>query len=257
MSSIYHFSLLLYQFDNFIIHEKPYRSFSMVASYKQFCPVAMAAEVLETRWTLLIVRELCLGSKHFNELRRGVPKMSPTLLSKRLRELEGHGILTIIRTSDNKSEYVLTDAGNELLDVIVSIGSWGKRWISHKHHLENSDEGLLVWDIRRNLNLKNFPKRNAVMQIRFRESPAKSANWWFIFSEIDAPDVGPIDPNLDVDLYLETTLPELTKVWLGEETASEAIASDHFIIAGDPELIGTFEEWIGTSNFAGVQSKTA
>jgi DNA-binding HxlR family transcriptional regulator len=257
MSSIYHFSLLLYQFDNFIIHEKPYRSFFMVASYKQFCPVAMAAEVLETRWTLLIVRELCLGSKHFNELRRGVPKMSPTLLSKRLRELEGHGILTIIRNSDNKSEYVLTDAGNELLDVIVSIGSWGKRWISHKHHLENSDEGLLVWDIRRNLNLENFPKRNAVMQIRFRESPAKSANWWFIFSEIDAPDVGPIDPNLDVDLYLETTLPELTKVWLGEETVSEAIASDHFIIAGDPELIGTFEEWIGTSNFAGVQSKTA
>ena len=119
----------------------------MVASYKQFCPVAMAAEVLETRWTLLIVRELCLGSKHFNELRRGVPKMSPTLLSKRLRELEDHGILTIIRTADNKSEYILTDAGKELLDVIVSIGSWGKKWISHKHHIESSDEGLLVWDI--------------------------------------------------------------------------------------------------------------
>jgi DNA-binding HxlR family transcriptional regulator len=229
----------------------------MVASYKQFCPVAMAAEVLETRWTLLIIRELCLGSKHFNELRRGVPKMSPTLLSKRLRELEDHGILTITRTADNKSEYVLTDAGKELLDVIVSIGSWGKKWISHKHHLESSDEGLLVWDIRRNLNLENFPKRNAVMQIRFRGSPAKSANWWFIFSGIDAPDVGPIDPNLDVDLYLETTLPALTKVWLGEESVSEAIASDHFILAGEPELIGTFEEWIGTSNFAGVQSKTA
>ena len=87
----------------------------MAASYKQFCPVAMAAEVLETRWTLLIVRELCLGSKHFNELRRGVPKMSPTLLSKRLRELEDHGVLTITRTADNKSEYVLTTAGKDCL----------------------------------------------------------------------------------------------------------------------------------------------
>ena len=128
---------------------------------------------------------------------------------------------------------------------------------SHKHHLESSDEGLLVWDIRRNLNLENFPKRNAVMQIRFRGSPSKSANWWFIFSGTDAPDVGPIDPSLDVDLYLETTLPALTKVWLGEESVSEAITSDQFILAGEPELISTFDEWIGTSNFAGVQSKTA
>ena len=95
------------------------------------------------------------------------------------------------------------------------------------------------------------------MQIRFLGSPAKSANWWFIFSGIDVPDVGPIDPNLDVDLYLETTLSALTKVWLGEEKVSQAIASDQFIIAGDPELIGTLEDWIGTSNFAGVQSKTA
>jgi DNA-binding HxlR family transcriptional regulator len=229
----------------------------MVASYKQFCPVAMAAEVLETRWTLLIVRELCLGSKHFNELRRGVPKMSPTLLSKRLRELEDHGILTIIRTADNKSEYILTDAGKELLDVIVSIGSWGKKWISHKHHIESSDEGLLVWDIRRNLNLEKFPKRNAVMQINFLGSPSKSANWWFIFSGIDAPDVGPIDPNLDVHFYLETTLSVLTKVWLGEESISTAIASDQLIIAGEPELINTFEDWIGASNFSGVQSRTA
>jgi len=217
----------------------------------------MAAEVLETRWTLLIVRELCLGSKHFNELRRGVPKMSPTLLSKRLRELEDHGILTIVRTADNKSEYILTDAGKELLDVIVSIGSWGKKWISHKHHIESSDEGLLVWDIRRNLNLEKFPKRNAVMQINFLGSPSKSANWWFIFSGIDAPDVGPIDPNLDVHFYLETTLSVLTKVWLGEESVSAAIASDQFIIAGEPELINTFEDWIGASNFSGVQSRTA
>ena len=95
------------------------------------------------------------------------------------------------------------------------------------------------------------------MQIRFLGSPAKSANWWFIFSGIDAPDVGPIDPNLDVNLYLETTLPSFTRVWLGEESVSDAIASGDIILAGEPELIGTFEDWIGTSNFAGVQSKTA
>jgi hypothetical protein len=114
-----------------------------------------------------------------------------------------------------------------------------------------------VWDIRRNLNLEKFPKRNAVMQINFLGSPSKSANWWFIFSGIDAPDVGPIDPNLDVHFYLETTLSVLTKVWLGEESISTAIASDQLIIAGEPELINTFEDWIGASNFSGVQSRTA
>ena len=93
-----------------------------VSSYKQFCPVAMAAEVLESKWTLLIIRELCLGANHFNELRRGVPKMSPTLLSKRLKELEAHGILIVNSINKNKTEYLLTEAGKELFDVIVSIG---------------------------------------------------------------------------------------------------------------------------------------
>ena len=92
----------------------------MSASYRQFCPVAMAAEVLESRWTLLIVRELCLGSKHFNDIRKGVPKMSPTLLSKRLKELEWHGILNRVEShrGSRKTEYVLTEAGDELFEVI-------------------------------------------------------------------------------------------------------------------------------------------
>ena len=228
-----------------------------MSSYKQFCPVAMAAEVLGTRWTLLIIRELCLGSNHFNELRRGVPKMSPTLLSKRLKELEAHGILSITSINKNKTEYLLTEAGKELFDVILSIGSWGKKWISLKHHLESSDEGLLVWDIRRNLNLDNFPWKNAVMELRFTDAPKKTAKWWFIFDSDNAPDVGPLDPNLDVDLYVETTVPILTKIWLGEEAIAKARKTDQFIMSGDTELVGTFEEWIGTSNFGMIESNVA
>ena len=96
----------------------------MSASYRQFCPVAMAAEVLESRWTLLIVRELCLGSKHFNDIRKGVPKMSPTLLSKRLKELEWHGILKRVESprGSRKTEYVLTQAEDEIFEVIHAIG---------------------------------------------------------------------------------------------------------------------------------------
>ena len=228
-----------------------------MTSYKQFCPVAMAAEVLEPRWTLLIIRELCLGAKHFNELRRGVPKMSPTLLSKRLKELEAHGILKINLINKNRTEYLLTEAGKELFDVIVSIGSWGKKWISLKHHIESSDEGLLVWDIRRNLNIDNFPRQNAVMELRFTDAPKKTANWWFIFDGNYRPDVGPLDPNLDVDLYVETTVPILTKIWLGEEAITEARKEDQFIMAGDNELIATFADWLGMSNFGMIKSNVA
>src|SRR5271165_4286817 len=101
-----------------------------MAGYKQFCPVAMAAEILGTRWTLVLLRELVAGGTRFNELRRGVPRMSPALLSKRLKDLEAAGIVTRRRLGADPElfEYRLTDAGNELGLVIEAVGAWGHRW---------------------------------------------------------------------------------------------------------------------------------
>ena len=101
------------------------------ASYKQFCPVAMASEVLCNRWTILLLRELCAGSTRFNDLRRGVPRMSPALLSTRLKELETHGILvrTLVQKRPELFEYRLTPAGVELESVVEAIGIWCDRWV--------------------------------------------------------------------------------------------------------------------------------
>ena len=221
---------------------------------RQFSPVAMAAEVLESRWTLLIIRELCLGSKHFNDIRKGVPKMSPTLLSKRLKELEWHGILKRVASpkGSRKSMYVLTQAGNELFDVINAIGSWGKRWIDMRHNLDSAKENLLIWDIRRNLSMEYFPINKAVLQINITDAPKKTCNWWFIFDGKERPDVGYLDPSLDVDLYIETSLSSLTKVWLGESTPSNERESGFFELDGSQKLIDTFESWFGGSNFASI-----
>src|SRR5512147_671658 len=102
-----------------------------IGSYKQFCPVAMAAEILCTRWTVVLLRELIAGSTRFNELRRGVPRMSPALLSQRLKELEAAGI--VARKSPGRdrgvSEYQLTAAGRELEPIVVAFGVWGQRRI--------------------------------------------------------------------------------------------------------------------------------
>ena len=99
-----------------------------MSGYGQFCPVAKAMELLDERWTMLVVRELLLGSRHFNDLRRGVPKMSPTLLSKRLKSLTRAGVIER-EEIDGRTTYSLTDCGKELADVVEALGAWGVRWI--------------------------------------------------------------------------------------------------------------------------------
>src|SRR5262249_31527779 len=117
----------------------------MGTSYHQFCPVAKAMELLDERWTLLTVRELVAGSERFNELRRGVPRMSPTLLSKRLNQLVRAGVIE--RRGDGADvRYVLTPAGRELQPVVEALGVWGIRWI-RAVRCEDLDPKLLLGDL--------------------------------------------------------------------------------------------------------------
>ena len=110
-------------------------------TYNQFCPIAMASEIIGTRWTLLLVRELLSGSKRFNELRRGVQRMSPALLSKRLKDLEAAGIVTRSKVTGEPElfEYQLTKAGLELAPVIDCVGAWGHQWVKTEASLKNLD----------------------------------------------------------------------------------------------------------------------
>ena len=122
-------------------------------SYGQFCPVAMAAEIVCSRWTALVLRELLCGSTRFNDLRRGVPLMSPTLLSKRLKELEEAGVIVAVPTRQpGVFDYKLTKAGEDLRPVVMSLGIWGQRWIESSLSLKNLDPSLLMWDMRRSLD---------------------------------------------------------------------------------------------------------
>jgi DNA-binding HxlR family transcriptional regulator len=130
------------------------------AGYGQFCPLAMAAEVLCTRWTMLILRELYAGSMRFNELRKGVPLMSPTLLSKRLKELENFGVIERVKSADpGVFDYRLTAAGHDLKPIVFGMGAWGQRWVEAQSSLKNLDPSLLMWDMRRNLNPTPLPPK--------------------------------------------------------------------------------------------------
>ncbi|HPE32936.1 MAG TPA: helix-turn-helix domain-containing protein, partial [Parvularculaceae bacterium] len=123
------------------------------SGYGQFCPVAMAAEVLCTRWTLVMLSEMLSGSTRFNEIRRGVPRMSPALLSKRLKELEEWGLIERTEKKDAEGgEYLLTPAALELEPIITALGNWSQRWVDSELTLQNLDAQLLMWNVRRKLS---------------------------------------------------------------------------------------------------------
>jgi DNA-binding HxlR family transcriptional regulator len=218
------------------------------ASYRQFCPVAMAAEILCTRWTVVLLRELVAGSTRFNELRRGVPRMSPALLSKRLRELEEAGI--VAHEEREGGAYRLTAAGRDLQPVVEAIGLWGQKWVEADPSLENLDPELLMWDMRRNLDTDPVPAMRTVIEFIYPELPPSQRNWWLIVEPDQSVDLCHIDPGFDVDLYVTVDLRTMTEIWMGLRTVATAISDGALCLVGRTELANTMQSWLGLSPFA-------
>lgn len=219
--------------------------------YGQFCPVSMASEILCSRWTTLVVRELLCGSTHFNELRRGVPKMSPTLLSKRLKGLEQAGVITITREPNGASEYRLSEAGEELRPIIMGLGTWAQRWMESRLSLRNLDPSLLMWDMRRSLDTSHLPHRRCTIQFLYPELSSAQKRWWLV---IDAGEVDlcNFDPGFDLDLLVEGSLRAMTAVWMGLTTVRQETGSGTIRIEGDPGIARSMHDWLGLSSFASV-----
>lgn len=222
-----------------------------IGSYKQFCPVAMAAEILCTRWTVVLLRELIAGSTRFNELRRGVPRMSPALLSQRLKELEVAGIVTRKSGSERGIiQYQLTAAGRELGPIVEAFGVWGQRRIESHLSLQHLDVQLLMWDMRRNLNTTPLPKKRSVVQFSYPELAATQRSWWLIVDPNESVDLCSIDPGFDVDLYVSVDLRTMTAIWMGLDTVRVAIANRRMLLTGNRQLATAMQSWLGLSPFA-------
>lgn len=219
--------------------------------YGQFCPVSMASEILCSRWMTLVVRELLCGSTRFNELRKGVPKMSPTLLSKRLKELEQAGVITIDRLPNGTSEYRLSASGEELRPLIMGLGIWAQRWIESRLSLKNLDPSLLMWDMRRNLDLSHLPRRRCTIQFLYPELSATQKSWWLLIDN-GATDVCNFDPGYELDLLVKSSLRSMTAIWMGLTTVRRETENGDLSIEGDPSLARNMQDWLGLSKFAPV-----
>lgn len=221
----------------------------MGSSYHQFCPVAKAMELLDERWTLLIVRELVAGSQHFNELRRGVPRMSPTLLSRRLGHLVRAGIVE--RQQDSSEvRYILTPAGRELQPVVEALGIWGIRWIGVIGD-EDLDPKLLLWDMHRNINHDAIPDGRTVVHFTFPDIPASTRDWWLVITPDDA-DVCDADPGHPITVTMTASLRHMTEVWRGDLKWAEAIRCGAITIQGPEALRRAAPRWFTLSAFAPV-----
>jgi len=224
-------------------------------SYGQFCPVAMAAEIICSRWTVLVMRELLCGTTRFNDLRRGVPRMSPTLLSKRLRELVEAGVITASKGAGGATEYKLTAAGEDLRDVVMSMGTWGQRWIESTLSLKNLDPSLLMWDMRRNLTSLPFTDRRCTIHFDYPE--LKNQRSWWLVVDAKTVDLCQVDPGFEVDLYVRSNLRSMTAVWMGLSTLKAEIDAGRIELTGDKVLAHSMQNWLGLSPFAKEQNRVA
>jgi DNA-binding HxlR family transcriptional regulator len=222
----------------------------MPESYGQFCPVAQAAEVLTERWTLLVLRELLMGSTRFNELQRGVPRMSSSLLSKRLRELERSNLITREPLHGERGHaYRLTPAGEALGPLVVSLGTWSRDHLKREITAEEADPALLMWDVRRSLRLDKLPEERVVTFFRYRDAEEGKRVWWLV-AEPAGADLCFTDPGFSIDLQVDAEARAMAEVWVGKIELGAAMRARRVKISGPDHLVRSLPDWLGFSNFA-------
>ncbi|MDO9495947.1 MAG: helix-turn-helix domain-containing protein [Nocardioides sp.] len=225
-----------------------------MSTYGQFCPVAKAMEVLDERWTLLVVRELLSGSSHFNELRRGVPRMSPALLSKRLRSLERAGVVS--RTEQaGRTSYSLTQSGQELRGIVEALGAWGVRWVGELGD-NDLDPHLLLWDMKRTIPLDAWPRARTVLAIELADVAARTSRWWIVVDG-DQVDVCDVDPGHEVTATLRTNLRALTRLWRGDLGWPQLLSGGDADVDGPSDVRQAVPRWLGQSTLAAVPRPVA
>jgi DNA-binding HxlR family transcriptional regulator len=221
--------------------------------YNHFCPVAKASELIEPRWTLLLLTEMWAGSTRFNEIRRGVPGMSPTLMSKRLREMELSGL---IRRSENNAtgdiNYTTTTLANELRPIVYALGEWAHRNVDAEVTLEHLDAKLLMWNMRRKIDSTALPRsKRSVIEFSYPELCKDERRYWIVSKPGTPVDLCMIDPGHDVDLYISADLKAMTAAWMGLSSLKAEISRGKIFMVGDEVIAASIEDWMVRSAFAG------
>lgn len=228
------------------------------SNYPRFCPVVMAASLLEPRWTMLVLTEMWAGSTRFNEIQRGLPGMSPGLLSKRLKELEANGLVR--RKTDGAAghtTYLTTPVADEAEPLIRALGEWAHRNIDSEVSLQDLDAQLLMWNIRRKVDRLELPRRKCVIQFVLEDPPNEQANYWLLSKPGEETDLCFTDPKHEVDLFIICELRALTAAWMGHSTFEAEIEAGRICLTGDDLMARTLTKWLVRSSYADLAGGTS
>ena len=218
--------------------------------YGRFCPVSLASDVLADRWTLLIVRELVLGNTRFNEIARGLPGISRSLLAQRLRHLERKGVIELWPSPTGKgNEYHLTAAGKDLEGVVVAVGRWAVEWLLDEAQPHQVEPVQLTWWMHRRMDAERLPPDRVVVQFDYT-APERRSVW--IVVDRGEPSVCVQHPGFEPDVVVTTTTPALAEVFQGYTTWADAVRGGAVRVEGPPPLVRSLPRWFLWSPFADV-----
>ena len=220
-------------------------------SYGQFCPIAKAAELFCERWTALVIRNIAVGAHRFSEIQRGVPLMSATLLSQRLKLLEAEGAVERGGTG-KRATYHLTEAGQEFLPMVFALGQWGQRWTRRQLEAGEVDLGLLIWGLEFSVNPSVFGPGRVTIELEFTDQPAHKAKFWFV-NEDGTLDLCVTDPGHEVDIWLAATLVDVTYLYNGDLTLAAALRNGRLELTGPPALTRKLLDWFNFSPLTEVE----
>lgn len=229
----------------------------MKKGYGQYCPMARAVEIVGERWTPLVLRELLDGGRRFSEIRRGVPLMSPSLLTKRLKDLEKRGVIQRSAIPGSKSRlYSLAPAGEELRPILVGLAVWGQKWIEDRLGTDDLDAGVLMWEMRGRLDTSALPSNDrTVIHFEYDDAPSGAKFWWFVIKDGDV-DLCQSEPGHEVDLYVSSSLLTMTEVWLGRIPFAKALREGSIEVIGDRALEKSIREWLRLSKLSETTGTT-
>lgn len=224
--------------------------------YGQFCPVAKSAEIIGDPWSILIVRELLLGSSRFSLIQRGLPRISPTVLNTRLKQLESRGVLVKHRLSGLRGhEYRLTRAGRELSAVVDALAVWGMRWARNEMDPADLDVSFLMFDIQRRIDTTALPDGETVLCFLITDAKKPFRRWWLVCQGTNV-DLCYEDPGKDVDCYVTATAADLIGTWMGDVRLFTALKSEMIQVSGDRHICRSFPKWFVLSAAANTPRPT-
>jgi DNA-binding HxlR family transcriptional regulator len=225
----------------------------MVMDYGQFCPIAKATEIIGEKWSLLVIRELLMGGRRFNELQRGLSLISPTMLSRRLNSLAENGLVIKKKIPGQKGfEYFPTKSCQELQPIIRRIGNWGLRWTKENLTEKDYDVELLMLYLKRSFVQNQLIGTETVIRFKFTDIE-QYPDWWLVVT-VDETDLCVKDPGKDVDVYFTTNVKTMTDIWMGDITYRKARKEGNLIIVGDRNVMRHISTWTASNMFADLPS---